>query len=177
LAENIHNLLEISLSPSVPPSLRIIPTKYNIIVRLWTYAFHKLLESLRCAAFASPLALEHLQDFIYYAYIFYTGLLEDPTLVFFKSGWLEALGDLAWYRMSVAAMVNDGSRGQGSLTIKTVSEAAADLNESFGEKSGSAKSISDAPAARIDDSPSPSIRLAAARLLEVEPEKVCRRDS
>ena len=65
LAENIHNLLEISLSPSVPPSLRIIPTKYKIIVRLWTYAFHKLLESLRRAAFASPLALEHLQDFIY----------------------------------------------------------------------------------------------------------------
>ena len=40
-----------------------------------------LLESLHCAAFDSPLALEHLQDFIYYAYIlFYTGLLEDPTL-------------------------------------------------------------------------------------------------
>src|ERR1700677_2502451 len=100
LAENIHNLLEISLSPSVPPSLQIIPTKYNIIVRLWTYAFHKLLESLRRAAFTSPLALEHLQDFIYYAYIFYMELLEDPTLVSSKSGWLEALGDLAWYRMA-----------------------------------------------------------------------------
>ena len=37
LAENIHNLLEISLSPSVPLSLRIISTKYNIIVCLWTY--------------------------------------------------------------------------------------------------------------------------------------------
>jgi protein SMG6 len=174
LAENIHNLLEISLSPSVPPSLRIIPVKYNIIVRLWTYAFHKLLESLRRAAFASPLALEHLQDFIYYAYIFYTGLLEDPTLVSFKSGWLEALGDLAWYRMAVAAMVNDGGKGQRKLTIKAVSEAAAessDLKESSGETSGSAKSVSDAPAARIDDSSSPSIGLAAARLLEVEPEK------
>ena len=172
LAENIHNLLEISLSPSVPPSLRIIPTKYNIIVRLWTYAFHKLLESLRRAAFASPLTLEHLQDFIYYAYIFYTGLLEEPTLVSFKSGWLEALGDLAWYRMAVAAMVN-GS-GQGGLTIKAVSEAAAESSESSRERqgnSGSAKSDSDAPAARIDDSPSPSIGLAAARLLEVEPEK------
>jgi len=32
LAKNIHNLLEISLSPSVLPSLRIIPTKYNFIV-------------------------------------------------------------------------------------------------------------------------------------------------
>ena len=115
--------------------------------------------------------LEHLQDFIYYAYIFYTGLLEDPTLVSFKSGWLEALEALAWYRMAVAAIVNDGGRGQGGLTVKAVSEAAADLNESSEEKSDSAKSISDAPAARIDDSPSPSIGLAAARLLEVEPEK------
>ena len=53
LAENIHNLLKISLSPSVSPSLQIIPTKYNIIVHLWTYAFHKLLESLHYAAFAS----------------------------------------------------------------------------------------------------------------------------
>ena len=70
-------------------------TKYNIIVCLWTYAFHKLLESLHHAAFASPLALEHLQDFIYYAYIFYTGLLEEPTLVFFEPEWLEALGDFA----------------------------------------------------------------------------------
>ena len=125
MAESIHNLLEISLSPSVLPSLCIIPSKYNIIVCLWTYAFHKLLKSLYLAAFAIPLALEHLQDFICYVYIFYIGLLEDPTLVSFKSGWLEALGDLAWYRMAVVAMVNDGGRGQGGLTIKVVSEAAA----------------------------------------------------
>ena len=70
----MHNLLEISLAPSVPASLRNIPTKYNIIIRLWTRAFHRLLESLRRASFTSPLALEHLQDFIYYAYTFYTGI-------------------------------------------------------------------------------------------------------
>ena len=76
------------------------------------------------------------------------------------------------YRIVVAAMVNDGSRGQGSLTIKAVSEAAADLlDESSGEKSGCAKSVSDSSAARMDDSPSLSIGLTAARLLEVEPEK------
>ena len=52
---------------------------------------------------------EHLQDFIYYAYTFYTGLLEEPTLNSFKSGWpLEALGDLTWYRMAVASMVHGG---------------------------------------------------------------------
>jgi hypothetical protein len=32
------------------------------------------------------LALEHLQDSVYYAYIFYSGLLEYSTLVSFKSG-------------------------------------------------------------------------------------------
>ncbi|KAK6977365.1 hypothetical protein R3P38DRAFT_2479905, partial [Favolaschia claudopus] len=88
-------IYSISLAPSVPVSLRNIPTKYNIIPRLWTFAFHKLLESLRRASFTSPLALEHLQDFIYHAYTFYTGLLEEASLNPFKSGWLEALGDLA----------------------------------------------------------------------------------
>lgn len=173
LAELIHTLLTISLAPSVPASLRNIPTKYNIIVRLWTFGFHKLLESLRHSSFTSPLALEHLQDVIYYAYTFYTGLLEEPTLNPFKAGWLEALGDLARYRMAVAAMVNGGIGGQGGLTQKAVIEAS---NNTDGvsprpTSNGSVKSISDAPAARIDDSPSPSIGLAAARLLDVEPEK------
>ncbi|KAF8162971.1 hypothetical protein B0H34DRAFT_744517 [Crassisporium funariophilum] len=180
LAEIIHNLLEISLAPSVPASLRNIPTKYNIIVRLWTYAFHKLLESLRRASFTSPLALEHLQDFIYYSYTFYTGLLEEHTLNSFKSGWLEALGDLARYRMAVAAMVNGGVGGQGGLTIEAVSEAAAESETTIKSDAdvalspgshGSAKSVSDLPNARIDDSPSPSIGVAAARLMDVEPEK------
>lgn len=179
LAEIIHNLLEISLAPSVPASLRNIPTKYNIIVRLWTYAFHKLLESLRRASFTSALALEHLQDFIYYAYTFYTGLLEEPTLNSFKSGWLEALGDLARYRMAVAAMVNSGVDGGSILTAEAVSEAAAEAltrssspaNLQVPVAAADAKSVSDAPAARIDDSPSPSVGIVAARLLEVEPEK------
>ncbi|KAK6974709.1 hypothetical protein R3P38DRAFT_2583725, partial [Favolaschia claudopus] len=91
--EHSQSLLRISLAPSIPASLRNIPTKYNIITRLWTFAFHKLLDSLR--SFTSPLALEHLQDFIYHAYTFYTGLLEEASLDPFKSGWLEALGDLA----------------------------------------------------------------------------------
>jgi hypothetical protein len=166
-----------SSAPSVPASLRNIPTKYNIIVRLWTFAFHKLLESLRRASFTSPLALEHLQDFIYYAYTFYTGLLEEPTLDSFKSGWLEALGDLARYRMAVAAMVHGGVGGQGGLTTKAVTEVTIETakKEAVGDdgpgSNGSQKSISDAPAARIDDSPSPSIGVVAARLMDVEPEK------
>ncbi|KAJ7470538.1 hypothetical protein FB451DRAFT_1254044 [Mycena latifolia] len=172
LAEIIHNLLEISLAPSVPASLRNIPTKYNIIIRLWSFAFHKLLESLRRASFTSPLALEHLQDFIYYAYTFYTGLLEEPTLNPFKSGWLEALGDLARYKMAVAAMVVGGADSGVALTADAVSAAADPAADLLTAPAIPApKSVSDAPAARIDDSPSPSIGLAAARLLDVEPEK------
>ena len=66
------------------------------------------LEALRRASFTSPVALEHLQDYIYYSYTFYTGLLEESTLSSFKSNWLEALGDLARYKMAVSAMVNSG---------------------------------------------------------------------
>ncbi|TFY77959.1 hypothetical protein EWM64_g6053 [Hericium alpestre] len=48
----MHSFLEMSLVPGVPVSLRNIPAKYNITIH-----------------------------FIYYAYTFYTGLLEEQTLV------------------------------------------------------------------------------------------------
>ncbi|EIW74147.1 hypothetical protein CONPUDRAFT_86014, partial [Coniophora puteana RWD-64-598 SS2] len=121
LAELMHTLMEISLSPSVPTLLRVIPTKYNIIIRLWTHGFHKVLENLRRASFSSPIALEHLQDFIYFAYTFYTGPLEEPALLSFRGG--------------------------------------------------CAKSSGNRPAARIDDSPTPSVGIIAARNMVVEPEK------
>ncbi|EIW73927.1 hypothetical protein CONPUDRAFT_160557 [Coniophora puteana RWD-64-598 SS2] len=131
LAELMHTLMEISLSPSIPASLRVIPTKYNIIIRLWTHGFHKVLESLRRASFSSPIALEHLQDFIYFAYTFYTGLLEEPALP--------------------ANTVDDTLKGPKSHT--------------------SAKSSGNRPAVCIDDSPTPSVGIVAARNMVVEPEK------
>jgi protein SMG6 len=99
--------------------------------------------------------------------------LEEPTLSGFKSGWLEALGDLARYRMAVAAMVGGGAgptapAGPRSLTINAVTEAASD--QSRDSSNSGEKSISDKPAARIDDSPSPSVGIVAARLMDVEPE-------
>lgn len=172
LAEMMHNLLEISLAPSVPASLRNIPEKYNIIPRLWTNAFHKLLEGLRRASCSSAdvAAFEHLQDYIYYAYTFYTGLVEERTLDSFKSNWLEALGDLARYRMAVAAMVTNQTASASTLTFADVRQVTGDDEEKPpGSVIGSM--ISELPAARIDDSPVPSIGLAAARALELEPEK------
>ncbi|KAM6500746.1 hypothetical protein JOM56_003760 [Amanita muscaria] len=188
LADIIHELLLISLAPTVPASLRQIPTKYNIIVRLWTFAFHRLLESLRRASFTSPVALEHLQDFIYYAYTFYTSLLEnETTLKDFKTGWLEALGDLARYRMAVAAIITGGV-GTGTsvkLTEKAIMDAAISNGTDLAQSTDSLLPLTTAAAAanaetstdreahkaRIDDSPSPSVGVAAARLLDVEPEK------
>lgn len=155
----MHNLLRLTLAPHVPASLRNIPTKYNIIIRLWTHAFNKPLEALRRSSFQSPVALEHLQDFIIYAYTFYTMLLEEPTLESFKAGWLEALGDLARYRMAIAAM----TAPQNPLTggdFTPVNQTAL-----------AAQTQPETTIARIDDSPGPSVGVAAARALELEPEK------
>ncbi|KAH8833609.1 hypothetical protein DL96DRAFT_1666700 [Flagelloscypha sp. PMI_526] len=174
LVDKIHNLLEISLAPSAPSSLRNIPVKYNMVVRLWGFGFNTLLESLRRASFTSPIALEHLQDYIYYAYTFYTGLLDEPQLGEFRHGWLEALGDVARYRWAVAAMIANAASTSSSLT----QDALIRANELTMEQSDSLappqnippRSLSNDPAARIDDSPSPSVGLAAARQMALEPE-------
>jgi protein SMG6 len=50
-----------------------------------------------------PAALDLLTDLVYDAYKFYTDLLEDQTLVNFRTAWIEALGDLARYRMAIAS--------------------------------------------------------------------------
>ncbi|KAJ3572504.1 hypothetical protein NP233_g3036 [Leucocoprinus birnbaumii] len=178
LAEDMYNLLQLSLAPSVPASLKNVPTKYNIVVRLWTHAFHKLLEALRRASFASQLALELLQEFIYYAYSFYISLVEDPQMNAFRSGWLEALGDLARYRVVVAAMLDGGMGSSGSLTVSAL-QAVNDMNNANslevppGTANGNStgkKSVSDLLAGRLGSQP-PSVGIAAARLLEVEPDK------
>jgi protein SMG6 len=95
LSELMLNLLEISLAPGVPDSLRRIPEKYNIIIRLWTNCFYRLLENLRRSSLTSKIALEYLQEFIYYAYTFYTALLERNTFSDYRSNRLESLGDVA----------------------------------------------------------------------------------
>ncbi|KZT11502.1 uncharacterized protein LAESUDRAFT_643103 [Laetiporus sulphureus 93-53] len=198
LAEKVHHLLSLTLAPTVPASLRNIPTKYNLIIRLWTHAFHRLLEVLRRAASPpnnSPVALEYLQDFIYYAYTFYTGLLEERNLIEFRGWWVEALGDLARYRMATCALLEHQQRTTSSnLTVSAVAKASEQLDTprpASPNASGSshraqlphATVASPTPAARIDDSlqPSqhaprqqfeePSVGLAAARAMELEPEK------
>ena len=110
---------------------------------------------------------------VYYAYTFYTGLLEEQTLRQFRAGWLEALGDLARYCMAVAAMVT-GARvpGPEELTTAALSAVQSDspppsvppssTPDHPSNLSARSSSASEMPAARIDDSPSPSVGLAAA---------------
>lgn len=168
LADMMHNLLRMCVASNIPASLRVIPTKYNIIVRLWTHAFFSPLEKLRRASLSSPIALERLQLFIYYAYTFYAVLVEDPSLEEYRGGWLEALGDLARYRMAICGLIT-ASVGR-SESQHAVSSSSLQV-PSTSTRSDDLASLSKAISARIDDSPSPSVGLAAARALEIEPEK------
>ncbi|KAK4685352.1 hypothetical protein P7C73_g4803, partial [Tremellales sp. Uapishka_1] len=121
--QNAHrDFLDLVFKPPVPSSMHSLPVKYNIPVRLWQTGFHLLLEQLRHAWMSGhPLALDLLTDLIYDAYQFYSHLLDEPFLTTFRTAWIEALGDLARYRMAIASHLvseaparirtGDGSQG------------------------------------------------------------------
>lgn len=169
----IHNLLRLTLAHNVPVSLRAVPEKYNLIMRLWLHGFHRPLENLRrCAFNNSIVALEHLQDFIYYAYTFYSCLFEEENLSVYRSSWVESLGDLARYRMAVSELVTSKTFHPVSLTQSAVSQVA-DISD------GATMSVSadDTKASQISDNPvlpkgnSPSVGVEAARAMELLPER------
>lgn len=133
-AEALHSFMERCLDPLIPASLHSIPQKYSLPNRLWKTSFLLLLDRLQ-AALPSNLqgatpsnkhsmqaradgridhVLDHLTEFIYYAYTFYTHLLEQQSLAVFRSTWLEQLGDVAQYRLKVAEL---------HLRLKPASEA------------------------------------------------------
>ncbi|KAL7413909.1 hypothetical protein BDY24DRAFT_388530 [Mrakia frigida] len=128
LAHAYHDFLTESLDPRLPASLHTLPVKYNIPARLWQNGFHLIIERIRTtwlvpasspsrdlasdsatsasASSTSERALEHLTDYILDAYSFYTALLDENVVKDFRSAWIEALGDLARYRMAVANHVS-----------------------------------------------------------------------
>lgn len=135
LAEAHQQFLEMALDPRLPASMHALPHKYNTPSRLWQIGFHQLLERLRHAlppsfnsAFndqSSQLLLEHMTDFIYFAYGFYTALLEEQRLQPFKNVWVEQLGDLARYRMAVAGLTSKFSARNDVNPNSERSEASA----------------------------------------------------
>ncbi|GAA5868110.1 hypothetical protein JCM1840_006144 [Sporobolomyces johnsonii] len=120
LADAHYSFLQLALDPRLPTSHHSLPQRYNIPTRLWQVAFHQLLERMRHAVLASPLpssssdwsepqsanVLEHLIEFIQYAYGYYSQLFEDPAVAVFRAAWIEQLGDLARYRMAVAGLAS-----------------------------------------------------------------------
>lgn len=103
LADLHHEFLVRVFDPLVPSSLHQLTVRYNIPSRLWQSGFHLILERLRLAWMSNqPTALDLLTDLVYDAYKYYTDLLEDQSLANFRTAWIEALGDLARYRMAIA---------------------------------------------------------------------------
>lgn len=134
LAELHVAFMEAALRPGLPASLHSLPQSYRIPTRLWHTAFHSLLERFRqslpdwqtCIAMRDSGVppsdrekinemLDLFTEYIYYAYSYYTNILESELFKVFRSSWIENLGDLARYRMAVAKImsflgVRDGVR-------------------------------------------------------------------
>ncbi|KAI0670612.1 hypothetical protein C8Q78DRAFT_1170843 [Trametes maxima] len=198
LAESIREMLALTLAPTVPASLKNIPQKYNLIIRLWSHAFYHLLESLRHAArppTTSPVALEYLQQFLNYAYVFYGGLIEERNFSQYRGAFLEALGDLSRYWMAVSALLEGTHTSSNTLTTSAI--AKNNLLVSHTPRPSTPNATTDALSptpARIDDSPQsseaempigveaiaggvahmqniPSVGQEAARLMELDSDK------
>ncbi|EKM49669.1 uncharacterized protein PHACADRAFT_201364 [Phanerochaete carnosa HHB-10118-sp] len=189
LANVIHQLLCVTLSPNVPVLLRNIPIKYNLVTRLWLHAFYRLLESLRRAAILSAhldIALENLVEFIYYTYSFYTGLMDKQHLVHLRSNWTEHLRDITGYRITATALLDNQAvpkillakaiiqaalSGNHLSTSLNTPEASELSNKNFASAHGSPASV-----VCIDDSPPPSVGKFAqapsiACMMELKPEE------
>lgn len=169
LVELDHNFLSFALKPQVPATLQVLPEKYNIPARLWNTGFQRLLGSLRRASLTSVAALEQLESFIIYAYGFYCSLLEEEPLAQFRVLWIEALGDLARYKMAVVAHITEGAP-----TAPTAPTSLQGPMAAFSLQAAVPSPCADLGmvGARIDDDLSvPSIGLQAAAELEMEDER------
>ncbi|ORY21103.1 hypothetical protein BCR39DRAFT_474669 [Naematelia encephala] len=118
LADLHHDFLVRVFDPLVPATFQQLAVRYNIPSRLWQTGFHLILERLRHAWMShQPAALDLLTDFVYDSYKFYTDLLEDQSLLNFRTAWIEALGDLARYRMAIASHLASETKPQSSTPV------------------------------------------------------------
>lgn len=123
LAELHSSFLEMTCRPEFPRELSKLAEVRNMPARLWQTAFHLMLESLRTSLSSNhhlqsnqrkSELLDHLTEFIYYAYSFYSALQESERYKSMRRAWIESLGDLSRYRMAVAGLASSMSiDGQG----------------------------------------------------------------
>ena len=160
----IHNLLQLVLAYDVPASLRVVPEKYNLITRLWLNGFHRPLENLRRCAFNNIVALQHLQDFVHYAYTFYSCLFEEENLSVYRSSWIESLGDLARYRMALSEFVTSETSNSAPLTESAVPQIP-------GTSDDVTMSVTMDDTEVLSKGNNPSVGTEAARMIELLPER------
>lgn len=154
LSEHYHSMITMILQP-VPASMLSFVDKYHLPTRLWANGILHCIESLRRLSNKFPGSVEHMTGYIYWSYHFYESLYETSLMNEFMApyriNWIEALGDLARYHMHVASRQSP----QDATTL-----SAAPLTED----------VLPQPIPRIDDTPPPSIGLAAANAFDLESE-------
>jgi hypothetical protein len=91
-----HDFFLASQHPAATPQLSKLAEKYAMPSRMWRHAIHGFLEVLRHRL---PDSLEYMLAFVYIAYSMIALLHE--TVPTFETTWIECLGDLARYRMSI----------------------------------------------------------------------------
>lgn len=122
--------------------------------------------------------------------------MDEQNLSQFRSNWVECLGDIARYRIAVTTLIeNQAPSVPKTLPLNSITRAALSSNQlPTGVNTPEASALSDkhifsaggspTPAARVDDSPPPSVGemphqpefvpsvgIVAARMMELEPEK------
>lgn len=91
-----HDFFLASQHPSASPGLRRFAREYAMPARTWRHGIHSFLEFLR---YRLPDSRGHILEFIYLAYSMMAHLYE--TVPTFEDTWIEGLGDLGRYRMSI----------------------------------------------------------------------------
>lgn len=92
----VIDFLKASQAPEEPPHIKRLAVEYRIPVRLWRYGIGSLFEVLRHRL---PGSLEHMLMFIHLAYSTMTLLLQIAPA--FEDNWIECLGDISRYRLSL----------------------------------------------------------------------------
>ncbi|SJX62234.1 uncharacterized protein SRS1_13080 [Sporisorium reilianum f. sp. reilianum] len=144
LAELHSSFLEMTCRPEFPRELQELAEVRNMPSRLWQTVFHLMLESLRTSLSSNhhmqshqrrAELLDHLTEFIYYAYSFYSALQESERYKNLRRAWIESLGDLSRYRMAVAGLASsiDGAgdeiRNKQSDDRRSASPVAARIDD------------------------------------------------
>jgi len=115
--------------------------------------------------------LDHLIEFIQYAYGHYSQLFEDPTVAVFKSAWIEQLGDLARYRMAVAGLASRVSQLQQQQAQKSQQQSTASLTSTSLQQQ-QPRDEEDVPPVRREDAA--SIGIAALNDWDLEEQETWR---